>query len=216
MRTAGEVLKEARLKKGLSLEEVEKLTKIRVKFLKLIEADEYSKFPEGVTTKGFLRNYTQVLDLNPESVLAIFRRDFLEDEKGQIIPRGMVAPLDKFTFRWNPRLTLFLTVGVSLFLFFGYLIMQYLNFITVPKINLVYPPENEVIKTKEVDFLGETDKDASFYINGEIVNLKENGEFSKKVSLLNGENEVIFEAIRRNGKKSRIIRKIKVELPEGE
>lgn len=213
MRTAGQFLKEARLKKGLSLIEVAKLTKIQIKFLELIEADDFSQILGGVTTKGFIRNYAQVLDLNPENVLAVLRRDFIENERGQIIPRGVVVPLDKFIFSWNPRLTLIFTIGAVLLLFFGYLFIQYLNFIGAPKITIVYPPGDEIIKTQEVDFLGKTDKDASLYINGEIVNLKENGEFAKKVNLDNGENEVTFEAVSRNGKKTRITRKVKVELP---
>ncbi len=212
MRTVGEILKEGRLKKNFSLEKVAELTRIQVKFLKALEENDFPEIPQGVTTKGFIRNYAQVVGLNPDNVLAIFRRDFLENEKGQVIPRGMVTPLDKITFAWNPKLTL--VAGVSflfliLFVFFGH---QYLNLISAPKLSVIYPPENEIIKQKEIEFIGKTDKDASLYINGEIVSLNQNGEFDKKISLINGENEIVFEAISREGKKTRLVRKVTAEI----
>jgi len=213
MKNVGEILKEARIKKGFSLEEVEKATKIRVRFLQAIEENNFSQIPQAVTTRGFIRNFAKVLDLNPEGILAIFRRDFQEDEKGQIIPRGIIAPLDKFNFFWTPKLTTIAIIVTLLVIFFAYLLRQYLNFVSSPKIIITYPLETEILTSKEVEFLGKTDKDASFYINGEIVSLKENGEFSKKINLINGENEIIFESINRKGKKTRVVKKYKVEIP---
>jgi len=212
MRTVGEVLKEGRLKKNFSLEKVAELTKIQVKFLKALEENDFAKIPQGVTTKGFIRNYAQISGLNPDNVLAVFRRDFLENEKGQIIPRGMVTPLNKITFAWNPKLTLVAGVFFLLLILFVFFGRQYLNLVSAPKLSVIYPPDNQISKQKEIEFIGKTDKDASLYINGEIVNLGQNGEFDKKISLVNGENEVIFEAISREGKKTRLVRKVKAEV----
>lgn len=213
MKTVGEILKETRLKKGISLEQVEKTTKIRSGFLRSLEENDFTKIGQVTTIRGFLRNYGGFLGLPAESILAVFRRDFLENEKGQIIPRGLTTPLDKTSFTWNPKLTvaagtLFL-VGIFLF----YLLKQYLSFISAPAIVLVYPPVGEVVKSQEVELLGKTAQDATLYINGEIVNLKENGEFNKKIVLKNGENEIIFEVTSRKGKTTREIKKIKAEIP---
>lgn len=208
MRTAGQVLKEGRLRKNLSLEEIEKQTKIRFRFLKLIEEDAYAKFSNAVTAKGFIRNYALFLELNPDSVLAIFRRDFSENERGQIVPRGMIIPLNQFAFSWNPKLTGLVVGLVFLTIFFGYLIRQFSSWISAPEIEVAYPPENIVLEKLEVDLIGKTDRDASFFVDGEIVSLNENGEFSKRLNLERGENEIVLEAVSRRGKKTRIIRKI--------
>jgi len=213
MRTVGEVLKEGRLKKNFSLEKVAELTKIQIKFLKAIEEDDFTKIPQGVTTKGFIRNYAQVVGLSPGNVLAVFRRDFLENEKGQVIPRGMVTPLNKITFAWNPKLTLMAGVFLLLLILFVFFGRQYLNLVSAPKLSVIYPPDNEIVKQKEIEFIGKTDKDASLYINGEIVSLNQNGEFDKRISLVDGENEIVFEAISRKDKKTRLIKKVKVEVP---
>jgi len=209
MRTVGELLRQARFKKGLSLEEVEKLTKIRVKYILAMEENDFAKIPQATTCRGFIRNYAQMLGLSAEVVLAIFRRDFTENEKGQIIPRGMITPLDKFKFWWNPKLTLILGVLIILVIFLGFLLRQYLDYISSPKITVVFPPEGEIFSTNQVEFLGKTDKDASFYINGEIVNLSSEGEFRKNVALVEGENEVVLEAVNRRKQKTKVIRRVK-------
>jgi cytoskeletal protein RodZ len=213
MKTVGELLKEARLKKGFSLQEIAGLIKIRVEFLMALEGNDFAKIPQATTTKGFLRNYAEFLDLKAENVLAIFRRDFLENEKGQIIPRGMIVPLNKYTFSWNPKMTLIASVIIVVAFFVYYLANQYLSLISAPKIEIFSPLASEIIRQKQIEFVGKTDKDASLYINNEIVNLKENGEFSKKTGLINGENEVVFEAISRTGQKTRLVRKQKAEIP---
>ena len=212
MRTVGEILKQERLRKRLSLEEVEKLTKIRFKYLQLLEENDFAKIPQGTVCRGFIRNYAQVLDLSPEGILAIFRRDFIEDEKGQIIARPLTAPLVKFKFFWQPRLTFFLIFGLGIGLFLFFLIRQYLNFVGSPRIILDRPAEGEIFRQKEILFAGKTDREASFYINSEIVNLSSQGEFQKILSLSEGENEFVLEAINREGKKTRLIRKIKLQL----
>lgn len=214
MKTVGEILKEARIKKNFSLEEIEKVTKIRKKFLLAIEENSFSKIFQSPTLRGFIQNYAQILDLNPEAVLAVFRRDFSENEKGQIVPRGMVVPINKTTFSWSPRLTVILTVFLVLGLFFGYLGKQYLNFISSPKITVFSPKEGEIFSIKEIDVTGKTGKDVSLFINGEIINLGENGEFKKKIVLFKGENEIIFEAVSRKGQKTRLIRKVKVQTAD--
>lgn len=209
MRKVGEILRQTRIKKSLDLKEIEKITKIRSEFLKAIEENDFSKIPQATTTKGFIRNYASALGINSEGILAVFRRDFSENEKGQIVPRGMVAPIDRFKFSWNPKLTLLFTVSLVIFVFFGFLLKQYLSYVSSPKIIIAYPPEGQIISKNEVEFFGKVDKDASFYINGEIVNLGPAGEYKKKVVLAEGENEIILEAVSRKGAKTRVIRKVK-------
>jgi len=208
MKTVGEILKQTREEKGISLGEVEKLTKIRIKYLEAIENNDFSKISQATTTQGFIRNYASILDLNPQTILAIFRRDFVENEKGQIIPRGMMASLDKPKFSWNPTKTIFLGLMTFLVVFLGFWFIQYLNYLSSPKIEIAFPPEGEIFNRKEIEILGKTDKDASLYINGEIVNLNPKGEFRKKIILKEGENELVFEAVSRQGKKTKLTRTI--------
>ncbi len=65
MLTMGQVLREARGRRNVSLEEVEDQTHIRKKYLTALEADDYAALPEPVYTRGFLEIYADFLGLDP-------------------------------------------------------------------------------------------------------------------------------------------------------
>jgi cytoskeleton protein RodZ len=70
MGEVGERLREAREAKGLTLEQVEEITRIRRRYLQALEEEDYDQLPGEVYVRGFLRNYAQVVGLNPEEILA--------------------------------------------------------------------------------------------------------------------------------------------------
>ena len=71
----GEHLKEIRIKKSISLEEIEEKTRIRKKYLQDIEAENYDSVPGEAYTKAFIKSYAECLDLDPGEVLRIYRRE---------------------------------------------------------------------------------------------------------------------------------------------
>ena len=74
MATFGENLRREREMRGVTLEEISESTKISVRLLTAIEADDFSKLPGGVFTRSFIRNYSQYLGLDEEHVLAEYKR----------------------------------------------------------------------------------------------------------------------------------------------
>lgn len=210
MRTVGEILSEKRKQLGLSLEEVERETKIRKKYLEAVEKNSFSLIAESTTVKGFIRNYSQVLGLSPDNVLAVFRRDFLENEKGQIIPRGMIEPLVERKFYWTPKLTILSVVFILIFVFTFFFARQYLSFSSAPPLEVFSPKEGQVFKDK-VEVFGKTDKDATVKIDGTLVTLSGDGNFKEEIVLPRGENVVTIEAANRQEKKRIVKVKIKVE-----
>src|SRR5690606_28427932 len=66
------MLREAREAQGLSLEEVEAQTRIRVKFLEALEEADLSLLPSALHAKGFLRSYAQFLRLDVRTIIAQF------------------------------------------------------------------------------------------------------------------------------------------------
>jgi len=60
----GRVLERARKDKGLSLEEAERATKIRKRYLIGLERDDYSVLPDAVYARGFLKTYANFLGLD--------------------------------------------------------------------------------------------------------------------------------------------------------
>jgi len=118
MKTVGEILKEARIKKAIDFEAIEKATKIRKKYLKALEENKFIEIGPAITVKGFIKNYGEYLGLDSPSLVAIFRRDYAEDKTGQVVLRGMAEPLNKPRFVWTPKKT-FITTLVLIFILFG-------------------------------------------------------------------------------------------------
>lgn len=64
METVGKLLKEKRLEKGLIIDDVADIIKIRKKYLEAIESGNYSEIPDKVYTKSFLKIYSEFLGLD--------------------------------------------------------------------------------------------------------------------------------------------------------
>ena len=73
MESVGKILSEARIAKGLSLEHVSREVSIRPAYLAALENDEYSKLPEEVFVKGFIRNYGNFLGLNGPELVNLYK-----------------------------------------------------------------------------------------------------------------------------------------------
>jgi cytoskeleton protein RodZ len=60
----GNSLREARARRKLSYDQVEAETKIRAKYIRCLEEEEYDALPSGTYVKGFLRTYADYLGLD--------------------------------------------------------------------------------------------------------------------------------------------------------
>ena len=72
MSSVGTYLRELRQRKGVSLEEIARTTRVAQRFLESIEADAFDTLPSPVFTRGFIRAYCQALSEPPEEALAAF------------------------------------------------------------------------------------------------------------------------------------------------
>lgn len=68
----GKRLQDARLKRGLTLDEAARMTKIRPSRLAEIEADDFSNFPSLAYVKGFLLIYGKFLDVDVSDFMEAF------------------------------------------------------------------------------------------------------------------------------------------------
>ncbi|WP_298980619.1 helix-turn-helix domain-containing protein [Caldilinea sp.] len=74
----GAILRERREAMGVTLAEVEVATRIRQKYLAALESDEWDLLPGEVVGRGFLRNYSTYLGLDPNEMIE--RRRAIADE----------------------------------------------------------------------------------------------------------------------------------------
>jgi cytoskeletal protein RodZ len=83
----GNKLREGRGRRGLSLEEVEAETKIRVRYLQAIENEEWDQLPEDTYTRAFIRTYARFLGLDGDRLAEDQRRSRGAARPGERLPR---------------------------------------------------------------------------------------------------------------------------------
>lgn len=81
MKRTAEILKAAREKKGVTINEVALVTKINAKTLEALESGEIERLPQKAFVRGFVQTYAKYLGLNPTELLNLF-----QEEMGQTRP----------------------------------------------------------------------------------------------------------------------------------
>jgi len=69
----GATLREARMRARIDVSEIEATTKIRAKYLRALENEEWSLLPGPTFVKSFLRTYAQALGLDGKSLVEEYR-----------------------------------------------------------------------------------------------------------------------------------------------
>jgi len=89
----GETLREARMRRHLDIADVERQTKIRAKYLRALENEEFSMLPGPTFVKTFLRTYAELLGLDPHALVEQYRaRHETRDELETLQPIGPPGP----------------------------------------------------------------------------------------------------------------------------
>jgi cytoskeletal protein RodZ len=86
----GQALREARKERGIKLSEVERVTKIRVKFLRAMEEDRWDDLPAPAYARGFLSTYARFLDLDDQALVDQYKRTAEPTAKAEPIPYQVV------------------------------------------------------------------------------------------------------------------------------
>jgi cytoskeleton protein RodZ len=76
MPAIGETLREARMRQRLDIADVESKTKIRAKYLRALENEEFSMLPGPTFVKTFLRTYAEALGLDPHALVEEYRATY--------------------------------------------------------------------------------------------------------------------------------------------
>lgn len=114
-RRIGAILREARRRRRVELSEVETATRIRVRYLRAIEDEEWDALPGGVYTRGFIRTYASFLGLDGERLAAEYREGVEGVPRpGQDRTSGVLAGTSDRPRRAVPGLAWIAVAGVTL------------------------------------------------------------------------------------------------------
>ena len=218
MKSVGEILKNQRLNKKFSLDDVHKFVKIHPKFLRALEEGNHQVFSNKIHATGFLKNYAEFLELDVNKLLGLWRREyegFFDKKKKETLNK--TKRLEPAKLLVTPGLVLSVVAVTLVFLFFGYLFYQYRSYSGAPKLE-IYTPQNSIVVNSEVlDVTGKTDRDSVLLINNQRVLLDKDGSFVTSLKLKDGLNTLSFLSVNKLGRETEEIRTIiyrSLEEPE--
>jgi cytoskeleton protein RodZ len=124
MSSVGPYLRELRERRGVSLEEIARTTRVGRSYLEALEAGDFGKLPAHVFTRGFVLAYCQALGVSADEALARYGGRAESQGDPSAVPAGAAAPAtaparDRATARARgPVLVSFvllIVLGVALF-----------------------------------------------------------------------------------------------------
>lgn len=86
----GKTLAQARVDRGLTLEDCERDTRISKRYLDALEREDWKIFPAPVYSRAFLRTYAQYLGLDPQALMRAFHAQ--EEPEIKPLPEIRSAP----------------------------------------------------------------------------------------------------------------------------
>lgn len=202
MKQVGDILREARLKRGLTIKDSSKFTRIHEQYLKALESGDYSMFSDKVHIRGFIQNYAKFLGLNFEEILAVWRREYKDTASEEIEKKSSSKPFSNFII--TPRVVVTVSIAIVTIIFSWYLYSQYQSYAGVPPLLIESPKDNLVTTTKEIWIKGMSYKNTFVYVNGKEARTTETGSFRFPVSLNEGLNTLVVKASNRLGKETEV------------
>lgn len=112
----GSMLTEARIKKGLSIEDVAAKLNFRVSLVKNLEEDIYDKELPDTFNRGYLRNYAKLVNLSSDDVVEAYKKISVVNEsheKMQSFSNGTVKKAQNSILMWISYLILAIFIGLT-------------------------------------------------------------------------------------------------------
>lgn len=201
--TAGDILKRARLRNSLSLQDVEKKTFISPNTLSALENNTFGFFQSRINAELLSKKYAKFLGENEETVASLVRRDFMEDSALKLPYSNLYANSQV------PLLDLWWKLGmvpvISAVIFFTY---QVYLFVLPPKISIFEPKDVAFKRVEKIFVKGVVDMESQVSVNGKRSSIDLEGVFVSEVPLRKGENIIKVEVLGANGRK--IVKEITV------
>jgi len=205
----GHELKEARLKIGLTLFSLEQKTRIAEKYLIAIEENNFEILPPARAYRlAYIREFATAVSLNPEKAVRQFLKENGLGDIKTIHPQSGIKRVQLYLTSWLVRSVAI--IGI-IFIFIGYLAWQVTGILTPPTLNIYSPIEGSIINQNEVTVEGATEKETHLTINGQDIQVNEQGRFTATLDLLNGVNVITISATKKHGKNTTLTRHVVVK-----
>jgi len=87
----GAMFRQARERRGASLQQIAAVTKISARVLDALERNDVSKLPGGIFSRAFVRSYAREIGLDPDMVIERFTAEFPDESGKEQLPSAKEA-----------------------------------------------------------------------------------------------------------------------------
>jgi hypothetical protein len=110
----GNSLREARERQGLGYPEIELATKIRAKYIRALEEEDFTSIPGDAYIRGFLRSYAEYLGLDGDVYVDEYASRFITSWRDELPPRPERRRLRTSERHLERRAVLLVVAGIVL------------------------------------------------------------------------------------------------------
>lgn len=107
----GEQLRRARDERGVSLREISEHTRITMRHLEAIEADDFKNLPGGIFNKSFIKAYARYIKFDETRALDLYART--AREHGESVDEVATSPQRSRIYTNDPARSPLVTLGLS-------------------------------------------------------------------------------------------------------
>ena len=197
----GDKLKRSRIRKKITVAEVEEATKIRAKFILALESDSWEQIPSEVYGRGYLERYVQFLQMEEDAVMKQYDRERAMYARTCQDSHVELAPKNRLTiprFLLTPRFFVIGTVTTFTLALLGFISFQVMGYVSHPLLQLVPPVHAAASQSgiftaqnDTINLTGHTAPNALVTVNGTPVQVDADNNFSVSEHLQKGINNFV-------------------------
>ncbi|MFA5092264.1 MAG: helix-turn-helix domain-containing protein [Candidatus Paceibacterota bacterium] len=205
----GNFLRQKREEKGITLEKLETLTKIKKTILDDLENERFEKLPPKIYIRGIISKYCQYVELNPVEVINTFDKYFYENRSDKFNIGKVVNINDAFkkvkAKHFDFAKILIFVLGI---LILSFVIRQASLMILPPSVEMINPKEETSYTNTAINIQGRVLRTKFLTVNNQPVLFDKYGYFEYMMILDPGVNEIKIIAKNQLNKSMTIIRNV--------
>lgn len=213
--TLGERLRQLRLEKKQTPEQVGKAIHVAVKYITAIEESRYKDIPGLVYARNFVRLYIRHMKLPVDSAMERFEKEWQVIQGRRTEHAGMVQRARTEPHWWQRHAGLVVAGGAILIVisYFAWQIIQFYR----PPVLLISNPVGDISTTEEtLTLTGKSIAEAVVTVNNEPVEVQADGTFSDEIILQPGLNVLKISSQRKRSRTAIVVRRVVYEVADAE
>ncbi|MCX6795517.1 MAG: helix-turn-helix domain-containing protein [Candidatus Falkowbacteria bacterium] len=201
-------LKNARENLGWKITDAAKKTGISIAYLKALEEERFDQIPSGLYAAKYFKKYSKALKITLD-------KDYPDFFEGQVANKSQ-GPfekkiLDRRQLISFPKILRRISLVLVIFLCVLYLLLYFKKMFFPPSLIIYYPEKNLISREQSITVSGRVEAESDLKINDETIPKDKQNNFSQKISLKKGINNITIKAKKKYSREKVITRQILVE-----